>query len=138
MQIDVATRHGSLSDETRERVATKVQKLQRFFDRLSAIEVIVDLNNNDAPRVDIKVSAEHKHDFVAHGEDNNLWAALDQASQKLEQQLRRYKEKVQERSRNHDLRRLEINDGVGAETADFDVGAETADFDAVDAEFDRD
>ena len=108
MQIDVATRHGSLSDETRERVAAKAKKLQRFFDRLSAIEVIIDLSNKDVPIVDLKVSAEHKHDFVAHCQDANLWAALDATVQKLEQQVRKYTEKVQERSRNHDLRRHDI------------------------------
>ncbi|MBV8607759.1 MAG: HPF/RaiA family ribosome-associated protein, partial [Singulisphaera sp.] len=41
------------------------------------------------------VSAEHKHDFVAREEGPTPEAAMDQCVHKIEQQLRRYKERVQ-------------------------------------------
>ena len=107
MQIQISTRHGHLSDASQERVAEKAEKLLRIFERLTAIEVIIDLNDSDAPSVDIKVSAEHKHDFVAHDQSNNLMASIDTAIHKLEQQLRKYKERVQERHRNSDPRQRE-------------------------------
>ena len=56
---------------------------------------------------DGKVSAEHKHDFVAHDQSDNLMASIDTVLHRLEQQLRKYKEKVQERHRNTDARRHE-------------------------------
>lgn len=110
MQINVVTRHGSLNDATREKVVAKAEKLQRYFDRLSSIEVIVDLKAADDPVISIKVSAEHKHDFLAQDQVGGLWPSLDAVIQKLEQQLRRYKEKVQTRHRNHELRRQELTD----------------------------
>ena len=47
----------------------------------------------------MRVSAEHKHDFVAAEQSTSLMAALDGVIHKLEQQLRKYKEKVQDHHR---------------------------------------
>lgn len=105
VQIQISTRHGHLSDVSQERIAAKAEKLLRIFERLTAIEVIVDLEDESTPSVDIKVSAEHKHDFVAHDKSSSLMASVDAVVHRLEQQLRKYKEKVQERHRNSDTHR---------------------------------
>ncbi len=105
MQIAISTRHGRLSDASQERITAKGEKLLKIFDRLTAIEFIIDLTDSTAPRVDLKVSAEHKHDFVAHHESDNLMGSVDAVVHRLEQQLRKYKEKVQERHRNNEPRR---------------------------------
>ena len=125
VQIDISVRHGHLSDASRGKIVSKVGKLQRYFDRLFSIEVIVDLKDQQRPRVDIQVSAEHKHDFVAHEQTDSLWGSIDAAVQKIEQQLRRYKEKVQQRHRNPDMRRQEKSaDSEGGfdnpESSEFD------------------
>lgn len=109
MQIQISTRHGHLSDTTRNRIAAKAEKLLRIFERLTAIEVIVDLKNESSPNVDIKVSAEHKHDFVAHDQSDSLMASVDIVVHRLEQQLRKYKERVQERHRSTDARRRDAS-----------------------------
>ena len=100
MQTKISTRHGGVSDETRSKITAKVEKLTRFFDRLTAIEVTIDLERRDQPRVDLKVSAEHKHDFVATAESEDLMGSIDQVIHKLEQQLRKYKQKIQDRHRS--------------------------------------
>jgi ribosome hibernation promoting factor len=107
VQTQISTRHGHLSDASREKISARAEKLTRIFDRLTAIEVIIDLTDSNAPRVDAKVSAEHKHDFVAHDESDNLMGSVDAVIHRLEQQLRKYKEKVQERHRNSEPRRRE-------------------------------
>ncbi|MEX0610565.1 MAG: ribosome-associated translation inhibitor RaiA [Pirellulales bacterium] len=107
MQIQISTRRGHLSDASQERITAKAEKLTKIFDRLSAIEFIIDLTDSTMPKVDLKVSAEHKHDFVAHHESDNLMGSVDAVVHRLEQQLRKYKEKVQERHRNNDARRRE-------------------------------
>lgn len=107
VQIEISSRHGHLSEASQERIKAKVEKLSKIFDRLTAIEVIVDLTDPAKSRVDLKVSAEHKHDFVAHDESDNLMGSLDTVVHRLEQQLRKYKEKIQERHRNNDPRRHE-------------------------------
>jgi putative sigma-54 modulation protein len=107
VQIELSTRHGHLSGASQERIKAKGEKLTKLFDRLTAIEFIIDLTDSTSPRVDLKVSAEHKHDFVAHDQSDNLMGSVDTVVHRLEQQLRKYKEKVQERHRNNDSRRRE-------------------------------
>ena len=96
-----------MSEASQEKISAKAEKLTRIFERLTAIEVIVDLTDEATPRVDLKVSAEHKHDFVAHDQSDNLMGSVDAVMHRLEQQLRKYKEKVQERHRSNDSRRRE-------------------------------
>ena len=107
MQIQVSTRHGQLSDASREKISAKAEKLTRIFERLTAIAVVVDLTDEAKPKVDLQVSAEHKHDFVAHDQSESLMGSVDVAIERMEQQLRKYKEKVQERHRSGEPRRVE-------------------------------
>ena len=104
MQISVSVRHGQISDPTRSKIEAKLQKLTRYFERLTAIELAVDLEHRDSPRVDLRVSAEHKHDFVATEQAGELIASVDSVVRKMEQQLRKYKEKVQNHHRFPGLR----------------------------------
>ena len=99
MQIKISARHGHLSEKTQEKIHAKAEKLLRLFERLTAIEVTVDLKEADAMVVDIRVSAEHKHDFVGSATGDELMGTLDGALHKVEQQLRKYKAKVQEHHR---------------------------------------
>jgi putative sigma-54 modulation protein len=107
VQINISTRHGHLGNETQERIKEKLEKLVRLYERLSAIEVMVDLEHRDAPNVDLRVSAKHKHDFVAVSRSMELMAGIDEVVEKMEQQLRKYKEKVQDRHRGPGPREAE-------------------------------
>lgn len=109
MQISISTRHGQLSDATRAKITAKVEKMGRLFERLSAIEVEVDLEHEQTPTVDVQVSAEHKHDFVATEQSESLFGALDGAIHKIEQQLRKYKEKVQDHHRAVNPRQAKVS-----------------------------
>ena len=113
MQIKISTRHGHLSDESQAKVKEKLEKLPRYYDRLTAIDVTVDLEHRDAPDVDLRVSAEHKHDFVAVCRSLELMAAIDDVVEKMEQQLRKYKQKVQDRHRGPGHRQLETPEVPG-------------------------
>ena len=100
MQVTISVRHGSLNAEAQEKITAKVEKLGHLFGRLVAIEVRVDLERRDEPTVDLRVSAEHKHDFCATHRSSDLIGAVDQVVHKVEQQLRKYKEKIQEHHRS--------------------------------------
>ena len=94
MQIAISTRHGALEPEQQRYLHDKAEKLLKYFGRLMAIEVAVD-HGKHGWEVEILVSAEHKHDFVARESGSTPEAAMDQCVHKIEHQLRRYKEKVQ-------------------------------------------
>jgi putative sigma-54 modulation protein len=94
VQIEISTRHGGLGLEQQSYLRDKAEKLLKYFGRLMAIEVAVD-HIKHAWQVEIRVSAEHKHDFFASEEGATPEAAMDLCVHKIEQQLRRYKERVQ-------------------------------------------
>ena len=104
MEIKVSARHGQLSDEIQESMKAKVSKLPKFFDRTTGIQVTVDLNNSDSPKVEIIVSAEETNDFFASDTGTNVMVALDSTVAKIEQQLKKHKEKlISHRSRDHKI-----------------------------------
>jgi putative sigma-54 modulation protein len=96
VQINVSARHGQLSPASQSKIAAKVTRLKRYFDRLTALNITVDLQNTALPSVEIVASAEHFHDMVSHEHAAQLWRSVDGAVQKLEQQLRKHKEKVRD------------------------------------------
>jgi putative sigma-54 modulation protein len=107
VQTSISARHGHLSAATQGKISDKVEKLRRFFDRLTAIQVTVDLADPDNIHVEVRVSAERAKDFVASGTTNELFAGLDDAVQKLEQQLRRHKERIQTGHRQPGRKQIE-------------------------------
>lgn len=98
MQIKISARHGHLNEASQEFIRDKAQKLLHYFERLTMIEVTVDMRNHEHV-VEVLVSAEHKHDFVAREAGPDLVGAVEAAVGKLEGQLRRYKSKVQDHRR---------------------------------------
>jgi putative sigma-54 modulation protein len=94
VQIEISTRHGTLQPGQTQYLRDKADKLVKYFDRLMAVEVAVD-HGKHTWHVEIRASAEHKHDFFAKEEGPTPEAAMDSCVHKVEEQLRRYKEKVQ-------------------------------------------
>jgi putative sigma-54 modulation protein len=95
--IEIATRHGNLDPVQSQYLHDKADKLVKYFDRLMSIEVAVEhiIHGKHFWQVEIRASAEHKHDFFAKEEGPTPEAAMDCCVHKVEEQLRRYKEKVQ-------------------------------------------
>jgi putative sigma-54 modulation protein len=98
VQIKISVRHGHLSDGMQQFIRDKAEKLLHYFERLTMIEVTVDMKK-DQKQVEFVVQAEHKHDIVARESHSDLTAAVDLVLDKLALQLRRYKEKIQDHRR---------------------------------------
>jgi putative sigma-54 modulation protein len=118
VQIKISARHGHLDEATQEHIRDKAGKLLHIFQRIMMIEVLVDLKDENK-LVEFLVSAEHKHDFVASETNKDLLAAVDLVLAKLEAQVRKYKEKVQ----NH-RRRPAAGDTSVARNADKNTDEE--------------
>ncbi len=94
MQINVSTRHGDLSDAAKQKIIDKVEKLGKFVERVSRIDVTVDLEKADLPAVDIIVATELKKEFQASYCSNELYGCIDQIIDKIQQQMKKFKEKL--------------------------------------------
>lgn len=94
MQVNVSVRHGSLSEAAQQKIIDKVEKLARLIERVSKIDVIVELEKADHPSVDLLVSTELKKEFKSSYSSDDLYGCLDQVIDKVEQQMRKFKEKL--------------------------------------------
>ncbi len=104
VQFNISTRHGHLSPQSQQKIEEKVAKLTRFHERLSAVEVTIDLENEERPNLEIQVTAERAGRFVASGSGDQLMPLVDVVVQKIEQQLRKHKEKATDRHRQGNRR----------------------------------
>lgn len=98
MQVAITCRRGHLSAGAQDHIRQKCEKLLTYFERVTAITVTTDVEHEEA-FVEILVDAEHKHNFVASETAPALMAAFEQALHKMEQQIRKYKEKIQDHHR---------------------------------------
>ena len=120
MHIEVSCRHGEIAPDVRAHIEKKAEKLLTYFERITQIAVTVDFEGTIGKgtaaekaehaqtadeakhrvKVEIEVDAEHKHDFVAHDLGEEPRTVFDGALQKMEQQIRRYKDRVQNHRRD--------------------------------------
>ena len=105
MQVELTCKHGEIKDSVREILITKSEKIVHYFERVSAIHVVVDFES-DRVNVEILVDAEHKHNFVAHDIGEDVQSTFDSALHKMEQQIRKYKEKIQDHRRNRQAKMM--------------------------------
>lgn len=102
VQVAITCRHGKISDGVRDQITRKSEKLLTYFERVTAIGVTVDFEG-DRVKVEILVDSEHKHDFVAHDTGEEVPSTFDRALHKMEHQIKKYKEKVQDHRRDKRL-----------------------------------
>ena len=104
MQITVSGRHMGVSESLKEYCSEKSERLVRYFDRITSIEIILDGKNgrHDAEMI---VHADGTTPFVAHEQHADAYAAVDLLLDKVENQLRRHKEKL--RNRKHPPKLME-------------------------------
>jgi putative sigma-54 modulation protein len=103
VQIAITCRHGSISDDVRENISRKSEKLLTYFERVTAIGVTVIFEPERVKgriRVEILLDAEHKHNFVAIDEGDDVPSTFDRALGKMEQQVKKYKAKIQDHRRD--------------------------------------
>ena len=102
MQVTVSIRHGHLEDAAQLALQEKAEGLLRFFDRLTSISVTIDLHRDrgENVRVEISAKAEHKQEFVANESAPEVFVAFNLAADKIKQQIKSYKEKLQDHRRD--------------------------------------
>lgn len=80
----------------RQHAQEKAEKLPRYYDGLRSVNVILDMEAG-LFCVEIVASGKRKRVFVAHHRGDDMYACVDQCCHKLEEQLRRHKDRVRDR-----------------------------------------
>lgn len=92
MQISVTGRHMDLTDALRTYVESKFEKLERHFDHVTDVHVILNVEKiSQQAEATVKISGAT---LFAEEEHEDMYAAIDGLIDKLDRQVRRHKEKI--------------------------------------------
>ncbi len=97
MLVSISGRHVEVTPDVREYAERKMAKMPRYYDRIQAIEVILD-HESEHFSVEVVISADGAP-FVAREVGPDTFALIDLVSDKLERQLTKHKERF--RNRKH-------------------------------------
>lgn len=99
MQMSITFRNFDASDSLKEYAREKVDRVNRYLDRAGEAHVVLSLERH-LHHADITI---HSGSFVLRGKEKSgdMYASLDLAMEKIERQLKRYKERLQSHHRRH-------------------------------------
>jgi putative sigma-54 modulation protein len=91
MQLTISGHHVEVTDALREYVTTKVAKLERHHDRITSTHVILSVEKlQQKAEATLHVAGA---DIFANSQSEDLYAAIDTLTDKLDRQLIKHKEK---------------------------------------------
>ena len=94
MQINISGHHVDVTPALRAYATEKLQKLSQHFDHVISVDVILKVEKLDQ-QAEATVNAAGKTMFAAHA-DNDMYAAIDGMSDKLDRQVRRLKQRLRD------------------------------------------
>ena len=98
MQIKITGHHVDLTDSIRDYVNTKLERLERHFEKVIDIDVILSVEKlRQKAEATVHVNG---NNLFANSEDQDLYAAIDSLVDKLDRQLIKRKEKTTDHHRS--------------------------------------
>ncbi len=92
MQININGHHIDLTDSMQDYVRTKFDKLERFFEHINSVQVILRVEKmKQIAEATLHVNS---GEIFAEADDDNMYAAIDSLVDKLVRQLKKHKEKL--------------------------------------------
>ena len=92
MDIQITARHAKISAATRETVVEKINKVERFIEKITTCHVIVD-NEHDDWLVEVVMQASGRT-FSARALSDNLGKSLDDVVAKAQRQIKKANQKI--------------------------------------------
>ena len=92
MQINVSGHHIEVTDALHDYVVSKLDRLERHFDRITQIDVILSVEKTrQKAEATIRLAG---GEIYADAESEDLYAAIDALTDKLDRQIIKQKEKA--------------------------------------------
>ncbi|MBO8130898.1 MAG: ribosome-associated translation inhibitor RaiA [Candidatus Marinimicrobia bacterium] len=95
MQIEITSRHAEISDRVKEYLKEKVEKLSRYYPNIVNCQVVLD-RQKEGEMVEVNLHISGKN-FITKVTTDNLIKSIDTAIDKIEVQLKKFKEKRYEK-----------------------------------------
>ncbi len=98
MQIDLTGHHVELTDPLRNYVNEKFERLERHFDHVTDVHVILSVEKlRHTAEATIHLSGGK---LFADSTDEDMYAAIDSLTDKLDRQIKKHKEKLTDHHRS--------------------------------------
>lgn len=99
MQINLSGHHVEVTPSLREYVNTKLEKLERHFENVTNIHVVLSVEKQrQKAEATIHVS---RGNLFADAEHEDMYAAIDALTDKLDRQIKKHKEKLKDHHRGN-------------------------------------
>ena len=95
MKIKIAERHTDASESLRAYVVEKTNALERFFDRIVSVDVVL-LVEKERQIADFHAHLTNKKIITAREESTDMYASVDKAVDRLRRQLVKFKDQLQD------------------------------------------
>lgn len=96
MQVNITGHHVELTDPLRDYVQEKLARLERHYDQITNVHVTLSIEKErQQAGGTLHVSGAELH---AEATENDMYAAIDALTDKLDRQLVKHKEKAQARA----------------------------------------
>jgi putative sigma-54 modulation protein len=103
MQLNITGHHVDVTDPLREYVATRLQKTERHFDRVTNVHCILTVEKlRHKAEATVNVNGAK---IYADATEKNMYAAIDSLTDKLERCVRKHKEKLVDHHARESLKR---------------------------------
>lgn len=92
MQLNLTGHHIEITDALRNRVSSKVAKVEKHFDHVTDVNVILTVEKLEhKAEATVNVPGET---LYAESVENDMYAAIDTLADKLDRQVKKFKEKL--------------------------------------------
>lgn len=108
--IKITGRHLEVTDSMKDYAMEKLSKIEKFSNRIIDVNVIMDIQKLEH-RVEIIIKVGHIK-ITSQATSNDMYASIDKAIAKLESQLRRYKNKIQDHHAKKGLAAIDMKVNV--------------------------
>ena len=103
MQLNVSGHHIEITDSLRAYVESKIEKLERHFDLVTDVSCILTVEKmRHKAEATVKVNG---GTIYADTTEEDMYAAIDSLADKLDRQVRKYKEKLVDHHARDTLKR---------------------------------
>lgn len=95
MKIKIAVRHTGASESLRSYVVDKTEALERFFDRIISVDVVLSVEK-ERQIADFHAHLTNRKVISAREESGDMYASIDKAIDRLKRQLVKFKDQLLE------------------------------------------
>jgi putative sigma-54 modulation protein len=99
MQLTVSGQHLDLTPALQDYVAAKMERLAHHFDHITQIHVVLSVEKL-RQKAEASLHASGANLF-AEAVDEDMYAAIDALTDKLDRQIKKHKEKLKEHHKHH-------------------------------------